>query len=63
MHTDYPQSKMEWIVVDDGEDCVEDLFKGVPCVKYHRVEEKMKLLTPTETHADIKDRLTTVLFW
>ena len=29
---------MEWIVVDDGEDSVEDLFKGVECVKYFRVE-------------------------
>ena len=34
---------MEWIVVDDGEDSVEDLFKDVECVKYFRVEEKMKL--------------------
>ena len=34
---------MEWIVIDDGEDCVKDLFEGVECVKYFRVEEKMKL--------------------
>ena len=34
---------MEWIVIDDGEDCVRDLFEGVECVKYIRVEEKMKL--------------------
>ena len=34
---------MEWIVVDDGEDSVEDLFKDVECVKYFRVEKKMKL--------------------
>ena len=34
---------MEWIVVDDGEDSVEDLFKDVEGVKYFRVEEKMKL--------------------
>ena len=31
---------MEWIVIDDGEDSVEDLFKDVPTVKYFRVEEK-----------------------
>ena len=30
---------MEWIVVDDGEDSVEDLFKDVEGVKYFRVEE------------------------
>jgi hypothetical protein len=40
---DYPRDRMEWIVVDDGPDPVGDLFEGVPCVKYIRVEEKMKL--------------------
>ena len=39
----YPKQLMEWIVVDDGEDSVEDLFRDVECVKYFRVEEKMKL--------------------
>tara|TARA_B100001175_G_C19419644_1_gene595426 strand:+ start:404 stop:1177 length:774 start_codon:yes stop_codon:yes gene_type:complete len=39
----YPKQLMEWIIVDDGEDSVEDLFKDVECVKYFRVEEKMKL--------------------
>ena len=39
----YPKQLMEWIVIDDGEDSVEDLFKGVECVKYTRVEKKMKL--------------------
>jgi glycosyltransferase involved in cell wall biosynthesis len=39
----YPQELMEWIVVDDGEDPVEDLFKDIPNVKYFRVDEKMKL--------------------
>ena len=39
----YPKQLMEWIVIDDGEDSVEDLFKGVECVKYFRLEEKMKL--------------------
>ena len=34
---------MEWIVIDDGEDSVEDLFKDVECVKYFRYEEKLKL--------------------
>ena len=40
---EYPRECMEWIVVDDGTDPVGDLFEGVPCVKYIRVEEKMKL--------------------
>ena len=39
----YPKQLMEWVVVDDGEDSVEDLFKDVECVKYIRVNEKMKL--------------------
>ena len=34
----YPQQLMEWIIIDDGEDSVEDLFKDVPTVKYFRVE-------------------------
>tara|TARA_Y100001954_G_scaffold176165_1_gene187218 strand:+ start:209 stop:985 length:777 start_codon:yes stop_codon:yes gene_type:complete len=39
----YPKQLMEWIIVDDGEYSVADLFEGVECVKYFRVEEKMKL--------------------
>ena len=39
----YPKQLMEWIIIDDGEESVEDLFKGVECVKYFRYEEKLKL--------------------
>ena len=39
----YPKEKMEWIVIDDGTDKVEDLFKDVECVKYFYYPEKMKL--------------------
>ena len=39
----YPKQLMEWIVIDDGDDSVEDLFKDVECVKYFRYEEKIKL--------------------
>ena len=39
----YPKELMEWIIVDDGDDSVEDLFKDVECVKYFRVNQKMKL--------------------
>lgn len=41
----YPKELIEWIVVDDGDDSVEDLFKEVDfvTVKYFRIEEKMKL--------------------
>ena len=40
---DYPKELMEWIVIDDGEDSVEDLFKDIEGVKYFRYEEKIKL--------------------
>ena len=39
----YPKELMEWIVIDDGEDSVEDLFKDIEGVKYFRYEEKIKL--------------------
>ena len=39
----YPKELMEWIIIDDGDDSVEDLFQGVECVKYFRYEEKIKL--------------------
>ena len=41
----YPKELMEWIIIDDGEDSVEDLFKDVEGVKYFRYEENL-LQTP-----------------
>jgi len=37
---------MEWIILDDGEDCVKDVFdrlalKGIPNVRYIRLDEKL----------------------
>jgi glycosyltransferase involved in cell wall biosynthesis len=37
---------MEWIILDDGEDCVKDIFdgpaaKGIPNIRYIRLEEKL----------------------
>lgn len=44
LHQDYPRDKLEWIIVDDGSDPVEDLVKDVPGVKYFRFDgEKMPL--------------------
>ena len=40
---DYPKDRMEWIIVDDGTDPVEDLVGGHPNVKYFRFEKKMSL--------------------
>ena len=50
---------MEWIVIDDGEDSVEDLFEGVECVKYFRYEEKIKL----GRKRNLMHRSRVVLYW
>jgi len=39
----YPRELLEWVVVDDGDDPVDDLFEGVDCVKYYRSEVRMTL--------------------
>jgi glycosyltransferase involved in cell wall biosynthesis len=40
---DYPRNLMEWIIVDDGTDKIEDLVKDVPGVRYFKYDEKMPL--------------------
>lgn len=40
---DYPSSKMEWIIIDDGTDPIGDLVKDIPGVKYFYFKEKMSL--------------------
>ena len=42
-HQDYPHDKMEWIIIDDGTDKIEDLVKDIPGVKYFKYDEKMSL--------------------
>jgi glycosyltransferase involved in cell wall biosynthesis len=39
----YPKDKIEWIIVDDGTDKIEDLVKDIPQVKYFKFENKMTL--------------------
>jgi glycosyltransferase involved in cell wall biosynthesis len=41
----YPKDKMEWIIVDDGTDKIEDLVKasGIPQIKYFAIDSKMTL--------------------
>jgi glycosyltransferase involved in cell wall biosynthesis len=39
----YPKDKIEWIIVDDGTDKIEDLVKNIPQVKYFKYDEKMTL--------------------
>lgn len=41
----YPQERMEWIIVDDGTDKVQDLFaaSGLTNVRYYSFDEKMPI--------------------
>ena len=39
----YPKNKLEWIIIDDGTDPIEDLVTSVPQVKYFYVKDKMTL--------------------
>ena len=39
----YPADKLEWIIIDDGTDHIEDLVKDIPQVKYFSYEDKMTL--------------------
>jgi glycosyltransferase involved in cell wall biosynthesis len=40
---DYPKDRMEWIIIDDGTDPVEDLVGRHPNVRYFRYSKKMSL--------------------
>ena len=40
---DYPKNKMEWIIVDDGSDPIEDMVGVHPSVKYFKYDDKMTL--------------------
>jgi hypothetical protein len=42
-HQEYPQDRMEWIIIDDGTDPIEDLVASHPRVKYFKYETKMTL--------------------
>ena len=42
-HQTYPKDKIEWIIIDDGTDKVEDLVTHIPQVKYFKYDDKMTL--------------------
>ena len=42
-HQTYPKDRIEWIIMDDGTDPIEDLVKHIPQVKYFYYETKMLL--------------------
>jgi glycosyltransferase involved in cell wall biosynthesis len=39
-HQTYPKDKIEWIIVDDGTDKIEDLVSHIPQIKYIRVDDR-----------------------
>ena len=39
----YPEDKLEWVIVDDGDDPIEDTLIGVPNVKYVKCDRKMTI--------------------
>ena len=45
LHQTYPKENMEWIILDDGRDKVEDLFHAVhiPNLRYLYEDEKMRI--------------------
>jgi len=58
LHQDYPRDKLEWIIIDDGTDLIEDLVKDISGVKYFKYNEKMTLgkkrnLMHTKSKGDI----------
>jgi glycosyltransferase involved in cell wall biosynthesis len=54
----YPKDKIEWIIIDDGTDTIEDLVVNIPQVKYFKYDQKMTLgvkrnLTNSKASGDI----------
>ena len=54
----YPKDKIEWIIIDDGTDKIEDLVVNIPQVKYFKYDQKMTLgvkrnLTNSKASGDI----------
>jgi glycosyltransferase involved in cell wall biosynthesis len=39
----YPAKRMEWIIIDDGTDKIEDLVRDIPQVKYFKYDTRMNL--------------------
>ena len=39
----YPKERIEWIIIDDGTDKIEDLVKNIAQVKYYKYDEKLTL--------------------
>jgi glycosyltransferase involved in cell wall biosynthesis len=63
---DYPKDRIEWIIVDDGSDPIEDIVatSGIPQIKYHRFKEKMSLGKKRNTmHSLISQKTEYVIYF
>ena len=54
----YPKNLLEWIIIDDGSDKIEELVTHIPQVKYFKLDKKLSLgekrnLMHTKTKGDI----------
>ena len=57
-HQTYPKDRIEWIIIDDGTDKIEDLVTHIPQVKYFKYDNQMVLgkkrnLMHSKTKGDI----------
>ena len=57
-HQTYPRDRMEWIIIDDGTDPIEDIISQHPCIKYYKLLEKVSLgkkrnMMHEKAHGDI----------
>lgn len=57
-HQTYPKDRIEWIILDDGTDKIEDLVTHIPQVKYFKYDDQMMLgkkrnLMHSKTKGDI----------
>ena len=43
LHQTYPQERIEWIIIDDGTDSIQDLVDNISNVKYFYYKSKMSL--------------------
>ena len=39
----YPKDRIEWIIIDDGTDKIEDMVTHIPQIKYYKYDDKMTL--------------------
>ena len=50
-HQIYPKNLLEWIIIDDGTDHIEDLVKNHPQVKYFKYDTNMTLGKKKKSYA------------